>query len=78
VDAVKGKMHAPRGSAPRGNPPRRPTMQVKSSSNSIQYHKVGNHYIRLECDDDCGSGAVVWGFLAAAIWMILVVIVFCF
>ena len=53
-------------------------MQVKSSSNSIQYHKVGNHYIRLECDDDCGSGAVVWGFLAAAIWMILVVIVFCF
>lgn len=52
-------------------------MNVKASGKSIRYSKVNGYLTRLECDDDCGSGVVVWGFLAAAIWMIVTVIFFC-
>jgi hypothetical protein len=52
-------------------------MNVKSSGKTIQYAKVDGRLVRLESDYECGSGAVVWGFLTAAAALLILVIGFC-
>ena len=54
-------------------------MKIKRQGyKTIHHHKVGDRqYIQLEQETSLGSGAIIWGFLAAAIWMILTVVCMC-
>jgi len=49
----------------------------RTGSTFIHHHKInGRQYVQLE-RESLGSGAIVWGFLCAAAWMLVTVICMC-
>jgi hypothetical protein len=53
-------------------------MKIKRQGYKTIHHKVGDRqHIQLEQETSLGTGAIIWGFLVAAIWMIVTVIFMC-
>jgi len=54
-------------------------MKVNDRPNEwVQYKYIDGHLVRIEGEDDeCGFSYIVWGFLAAAVALLIVVIGLC-